>query len=137
MTLHNTQQGHAAILALWTAVKPWLFAGHKLVLSVKPETRSDAQNAMLHAILTDVSRQCEWAGKRWSVEEWKRLMTAAWCRTRNEGVQMIPAIDGQGFDVIYQRTSTLTKAECSDLCEFILAWGTERGVKWSDDARSS
>ena len=104
--------------------------GH--VLTITEARRSGDQNALLHAALSDVARQCEWAGRKWDVEEWKRLMTAAWCRTRNEGAQMIPAIDGQGFDVLYQRTSKLTKRECSDLCEYILAWGTERGVAWAE-----
>ena len=96
--------------------------------------RSLDQNALLHAALTDVAEQAEWAGRKWSVDQWKRLMTAAWCRTRNEGVLMIPALDGQGFDVLYQRTSKLTKSECSELCEFIFAWGVEHGVTFKEQA---
>lgn len=99
---------------------------------VKEPTRSGPQNALLHAALTDVAKQCEWAGRKWDVESWKRLMTAAWCRTRNESAQMVPAIDGQGFDVLYQRTSELSRRDCSELCEFIFAWGSERGVEWSE-----
>lgn len=88
-----------------------------------------------HTALSDVAKQCQWAGKSWSVEEWKRLMTAAWCRANAQGVEIVPAIDGQGFDVIYQRTSTLTKAECSDLCEYVFSWGADKGVIWSEPKR--
>ena len=126
-------QAHKALTAvLWPQIKSHLVCGGgALVVTVKPEKRSDDQNALLHAALSDVARQCQWAGKSWSVENWKRLMTAAWCRANAQGVEIVPAIDGQGFDVLYQRTSTLTKAECADLCEFLFAWGTEKGVAWS------
>jgi hypothetical protein len=130
--LTSPQQAHATLSALWSAIKPELADGKRLVVEVKPETRSNDQNALLHALLSDIARQCEWAGRKWDVEEWKRLMTAAWCRTRHEGVQMVPAIDGQGFDVLYQRTSKLTRGECSDLCEYVLAWGADQGVDWSN-----
>lgn len=134
--LANPQQAHAVLSSLWAScIKPTLMSGARLVVEVKPETRSNDQNALLHALLSDVSRQCEWAGRKWDVEEWKRLMTAAWCRTRNEGAQMVPALDGQGFDVLYQRTSKLSRGECADLCEYILAWGVDQGVCWSEPER--
>jgi hypothetical protein len=122
-------------LARQRAVEAVKSAPQGFAVTVAEPTRNSEQNALLHAILSDVAAQCEWAGRRWSVEEWKRLMTSAWCRTRNEGAQMIPAIDGQGFDVLYQRTSTLSKRECSDLCEYIFAWATEHGVEWTGPVR--
>lgn len=87
---------------------------------------------MLHALCADVAKQKEWAGQKWDVESWKRLLTAAWCRTRNTGVQLVPALDGQGFDVLYQRTSTLAIAECADLITFILAWCAHENVAVTD-----
>ena len=131
LSLFNPVQAHTAITGTaWPLAKSLLFAGHRLVLTLKPETRSDAQNRLLHSRIADVAKQCTWAGKKWDAESWKRLMTAAWCRTRNEGVEMVPAIDGKGFDVLYQRTSKLSRAECADLSEFIMAWGSEQGVRW-------
>ena len=101
------------------------------LVTVAQPTRNNDQNALLHAILTDVAAQCQWAGKAWDVDSWKRLMTAAWSRAHAQGVAMVPAIDGQGFDVLYQHTSKLTKGECADLCEYIFAWGAEHDVVWS------
>lgn len=115
----------------WPYAKNLLMAGHRLVLEIREETRSDAQNRLLHSRISDIARQCEWAGRKWSVDEWKRLLTAAWCRTRNEGVQLVPALDGQGVDVIYQRTSELSRRDCADLSEYIMAWGTGEDVQWS------
>jgi hypothetical protein len=65
------------------------------------------------------------AGKKRDTEVWKRLMTAAWLRARGESVEVLPAIDGHGIDVVFRRTSSLTKAECSELLEFVLAWKAE------------
>jgi hypothetical protein len=89
---------------------------------VGESTRNLDQNARLHALLTEIAESREWAGRKWDVDTWKRLLTGAWLRTRNESPQMLPAIDGHGVEVIYQRTSQLTKRECSELMEFIEAW---------------
>jgi hypothetical protein len=103
-------------------------APDSFVVSVAPPTRNGEQNALLHALLGEIADRVEWAGKRWDIEDWKRLLTAAWMRTRKQQALMAPAVDGHGFEVLYQRTSTLTKAECAELIDFIQAWAAERGV---------
>jgi hypothetical protein len=94
--------------------------------------RSGAQNDLLHAVLTDISKSLKWAGQSWDVEAWKRLMTAAWMRTRGGQPQFVPALDGHGFEVLYRRTSELSKAECTDLIEYVYAWAAEQGVEFTD-----
>ncbi|EMX8265758.1 recombination protein NinB [Escherichia coli] len=42
---------------------------------------------------------------------------------------------GNGFVVIGQSTSRMRVGEFAELLELIQAFGTERGVKWSDEAR--
>ena len=105
-----------------------LIAGHRLVLSVEEERRNTEQNALLHALLDEIAVQYEWSGRKWDAEDWKRLLTAAWMRAKNESPVMLPAIDGKGFDVLYRRTSQLSKAECSELIDYIQAWAAERGI---------
>jgi hypothetical protein len=82
-------------------------------------------NAALHAKLTEIAQSREWAGKRWDLEIWKRLLTAAWCRATGQSVLMLPALDGAGVDIVFRRTSELTQAECRDLLAFIEAWQAE------------
>ena len=55
---------------------------------------------------------------------------AAWLRARGESVEILPALDGHGVDVVFRHTSELTVAECVELSDFILAWGDEHGVQW-------
>lgn len=129
--LYNAQQGNMELSEAWKMLKPMLIAGHQFILSIKPEKRSLDQNAKVHAMITDISRQIEWAGAYRSLDTWKRLLTAAWCRAKGEHVEMLPAIDGHGVDIVFRHTSKLTKSECADLIEFIYAWGAEKGVKFT------
>lgn len=125
--LFNAQQGYKAFKDAWQTIKAWLTAGHRLVLEVKPETRSLAQNSRLWAILTDISRQVDWYGNKLTPEEWKDVFSAALKKQK-----VVPGLDG-GFVVCGQRTSRMTKAEMSELQELMAAFGAERGVVFHDE----
>lgn len=92
------------------------------IVEIREPTRNLEQNAALHAVLGEIAASRQWAGQTLSIEDWKRLLTAAWCRATGRGVKLLPALDGQGFDALYQRTSTLTKSEMSELIDYIHAW---------------
>lgn len=129
MGLYNAQQAHQAIQTAWRHAKGWLMSSDtRLTLEIRPEKRSDAQNRLLHACLSEISKQVEWAGAKRDVDTWKRLLTAAWLRARGEPIEMLPALDGHGVDIVFRRTSQLTKAECAELSEFVLAWAAERDI---------
>jgi len=98
---------------------------------IKDQDRSAEQNKKLHACLSDIAKQVEHAGKKWDVLIWKRLLTAAWLREAGEQPQLIPALDGNGFDVVYERTSQLSVKQCASLLEWIQAFGAEHQVRWS------
>jgi hypothetical protein len=125
--LHDTHQAKLALKSqLFPALGRVLDGGGRWVLSLKPQKRNLAQNARLHARLTEIAERHEWAGKRWDTEVWKRLLTAAWLRARGEPVAILPALDGHGVDVVFRRTSDLSKSECGELMEFIDAWEATR-----------
>lgn len=127
----NAQHARTVAEDLWVYLKAMTVAGHKISISARPETRTTAQNRLLHSRISDVAAQKEWAGKKRDVDTWKRLLTAAWLRARGESVELLPAIDGHGVDVVFRRTSSLTRAECAELADYILAWGDGEGVAWS------
>ena len=128
--LLNRQQAWAAIKAqAFPFLAQVLQGGHRWLLTIAPEKRSDRQNRLLHAMLGDIARQVEWAGKKRDAEVWKRLLVAAWCRARREQVELLPALDGHGVDIVFRRTSSLTRAECAELCDFIGAWCADNGVE--------
>lgn len=99
--------------------------------TINDEDRSAEQNKKLHAMLADIARQVEHAGMKWDVTIWKRLCTAAWLRETGASIQMIPAIDGNGIDVLYERTSKLSMKKCAELIEWVQAFGAEHDVKWT------
>lgn len=95
--------------------------------------RSVDQNSRLWAMLTDVAEQASHAGRKFTPDQWKILMMHACGRE----VQFIPALDGSGFIPWGQSSSDLSKAEMSELQEFIMAWGSQNGVIFHDPASAS
>lgn len=99
------------------------------VVTVKPPGRTVDQNSKLWAMLSDVSR-AKPEGRTHTPEIWKCLFMAA-C---GHEVQFLMGLDGNPFPAGF-RSSRLTKEQMSELIEFILAWGTEHGVNWSDEEK--
>lgn len=95
------------------------------IVKMMPPTRSLEQNAKLHAEIQEIAETIKWAGEYRDTETWKRLLTSAWLRCRGEPLEMIPALDGHGFDVLYQRTSELNVKEMIELIEYVQAWRAE------------
>jgi hypothetical protein len=128
-TLTDPQVARAMLDKLWPWLRVRLQAGKRITISVGEEQRNLNQNSKLHALLGEIADQKEWAGQKWDAHDWKRLLTASWMRAKGNSASVIPAIDGQGFDVLYRHTSALSKAEMSDLIEYIIAWCALNGVK--------
>jgi hypothetical protein len=114
-----------------TACAAVMAAPDGYLVRVSEPTRTLDQNAKLHAMLTDLSRQVEWPidGKlqRLTRYEWKDVMTAALKKEQ----RVAAGIDG-GFVILGRQTSTMGKREFSDLVEIIYAFGSEREVIWSE-----
>ena len=93
------------------------------VVIVQDPTRTLEQNALMWAMLADISAQVDWYGQKLTSEEWKDVFSASLKRQK-----VVPGLDG-GFVVCGQRTSKMTKGEMSDLVELMNAFCAERGVK--------
>jgi len=95
------------------------------------EQRTPEQNNLFHALCSDISSQRDWprgSGVFLGIEKWKRLVMASFERTHERQAELYPALDGAGFDVIYRRTSRLSKKEFSELIEFTHSVMSELGV---------
>lgn len=101
------------------------------VVTIKAATRSLDQNAALWAALSDISR-AKPEGRMHTPEVWKCLFMQA-C---GHAVQFELGLDGRPFPTGFS-SSRMTKAEMSDLLDFVFQWGSERGVTFTDDRRAA
>lgn len=93
---------------------------------IKKNRRSVSQNAMMWALLGDISDQVEWHGQRLSKKDWKWIFTAAIRKQR-----MVPGIEG-GMVYLGEPTSGMSKQEMADMLDLILSFGNDHDVVWSD-----
>lgn len=125
-TFQSWPEAHGWLTRLAAWAKANTLQGRPVTITAEPARRSLDQNALLHCLLTEIAREHEWAGKKRDVDTWKRLFVAAWSRAQGESVEVLPALDGHGVDIVFRRTSKMSKAEVSDLIEYINAWRAEQ-----------
>ena len=96
-----------------------------------PVRRNTEQNALMWALLTDISEQIQWpvdGELQWlTKEDWKVLLTAGLKREH----RIAKGIWG-GFVMLGTPTSRMTKAEFTELIDLIYAFGAERNVRWTN-----
>jgi hypothetical protein len=126
ISLQNRQQARAALQEqLYPFLAAVLQADQRYTLTIKPQTRTSEQNKRLWAMLTDISKQVDWYGRKLSPEDWKHVLSAS--LKKQDAVQ---GIDG-GFVVLGLSTSKMTKGEMADLQTLIEAFGAQQSVKFS------
>ena len=124
--LHNRQQARSSLTAqLFPFLAEVLQADQRYTLTVKPQIRSSEQNRRLWAMLTEISKQVDWYGRKLTPEDWKHVLSASLKKQ-----DAVPGIDG-GFVVLGLSTSKMTKGEMADLQTLIEAFGAQQGVKFS------
>ena len=84
------------------------------VVTIKEPTRNLEQNAKMWAMLGDLETQCDWHGNKLYAEEWKDLLSAGLVQSK-----AVPNLTGNGFVILGQRTSNLTKSQFAALVELI------------------
>ena len=104
--------------------------GYEVV--IQEITRTSEQNKRLHAVLTDISEQVEWKGLELNVVQWKRLCTYSWLREIGESPIMVPALDGNGMDMLYEKTSQMSKKQLTSLTEWCYSFGAENDVQFKE-----
>lgn len=135
--LQNRQQAWSAMeTRLFPYLKLALQAGHRLVLSVKFENRTEAQNRLMWPQLQAFSNQLLWPvdGRmvKMEPEEWKDVLSAGF---KNETVRLAMGLNG-GVVMLGKRTSKFTKKQFSEWIEFLYATAADRGVvlpEWKGD----
>ncbi len=105
---------------------------YEMVLRQAESLRTLEQNAKAHAMLSDISKQVEWHGVKLKLEVWKRLTISAMLREIGEKPILVPALDGCGIDIIYEKSSKLGVKKTALWIEWMYAFGAEKDVVWKD-----
>ncbi len=100
------------------------------VVTIADPTRSLEANAKLHAMLTDISRQAEYGGKKRSVEFWKGLFVSGWQIATGQEGEIVPGLEGE-FINIRESTATMSGKRLSSVIEYIHAWAAMQGVRFT------
>jgi hypothetical protein len=135
--LFNRQQARADMQTrLFPFLALALQAGRRWVLTVRPETRTEAQNRLMWPQLQAFADQMVWPVngrmEKLTPEEWKDLLTAAF---NSETMRLAMGLNG-GTVMLGQRTSKFSKKRFSEFVEFLYATAADRGVMlpaWKDE----
>lgn len=111
--------------------------GHMVIIS--EPSRNLEQNALIHALIADISRQLKFNNSRLSLTDWKRLLLDGYARIKqSEGEplqgwgRVLPNLDYSGVVQLGVQSRNLTKRQASEFCEYLYAWGADNDVIWSD-----
>lgn len=108
----------------------------------RPEKRSDIQNRLLWALLSDVAASgLKWGEQEWDPVGWKDIFMSGYLAYKRKEkiaqdgpgnpVRVIGGLEGEILS-IGLHTSELSKPDFAELTTYIQAWGSQRGVKWSE-----
>lgn len=131
--LYNPQQAYSVILSLWSVIKPTLMAGHKLLVSVGPVSKTREQEEKYHAMIGEIAKQARHLGSSWDEESWKRLLLDEFAKETNRSRgRLIPSLSGDGVVEVGLLSRKFSVNDGTEFIEFLNAWAAEHGVTFSE-----
>lgn len=106
--------------------------GTGTIVEFRKATRSNTQNALLWARLTEIAAKVEWYGRYLSQEDWKNIFTASLRKA-----EVVPGIDPGTVVVLGQRTSKMSVAEMTMLLDLIDAFAAQHNITFNESASAS
>ena len=125
ITINDQSEMRGKMLEVWETANKGIKSGPFVVTLSRPK-RNTKQNALLWALLGEVSQQVNWYGQKLSPEDWKNVCTASLTKQ-----SAVPGIDG-GVVMVGASTSRMDKQTFSNLIEVVYSFGAQQGVKFSD-----
>jgi hypothetical protein len=115
----------------------WEFSGEllnthdEIFIQMRSITRSDAQNAKLHAMLGDIVKQKTFNGKKLSIEQWKMIFVSGHRIATGGQAEMAIGLEGEVIN-LRESTAQMGVKRMASLIEYITAWGAENDVKFNE-----
>lgn len=105
-----------------------------LVVKIQPMTRSLEQNSKLHALLSDISKQCKFNGQKRDIDTWKMIMVSAHKISTGGKAEMVIGLEGEVIN-LRESTAQMSVQRLASLIEYVQSWAVENDVILSDSWR--
>lgn len=117
---------------------------------ISPPAKSREQEERYHAMIGDISKQCTFLDRKWSLEDWKRLLVDAFVDEiravakaagspdpfADQG-HVTPSLDGRRIVQLGIQTRKFSKKIATEFIEFLFAYGAENSVQWSEASKAA
>lgn len=105
------------------------------VVILAPRTRSNDQNAMFHAICSDIAKSGHlFAGKPRTAEVWKVLLISGHAAATGAGNEVVPGLEGE-FVNIRESSARMSVRRASSLIEYTMAYCDTNGIPLTETKR--
>lgn len=129
--VHDKARQGAANFALHEAPDGWM------VVFSEP-TKKRAQEEKYHAMIAEIAAQVEHVGRKWDVDDMKRLLVDEFAdEMRSAGMplhhdsRVTPSFDGRRIVQLGIQTRDFYVKEAAQFIEFLIAFGAQHGVVFS------
>lgn len=95
------------------------------------QVATEPQQVALQLLCMEMASACDWpagSGQHIDAKHFKQLLILAYERYHEREARVLPALDGEGWDCVYRRSSRLEKGEASEVLAMGNVWLAERGV---------
>lgn len=107
-------------------------------VTIAPPVKKREQEEKYHAMIGDIAAQVEYAGRKWSADDMKRLLVDEFAEEmRQAGTplhhdsRVVPSFDGRRIVQLGIQTREFRVKEASDFIEYLFAFGAQHDVVWS------
>ena len=134
LTLFSPTQAAREMVRVLEWIKAMTLAGHRLVLSITPQSKTRDQEKKYHAMVGDIAQQAQHLGASWEAEDWKRLLIDKFAREtgRTHG-RVIPNLDSNGVVEVGVLSRKFSRKDGSEFIEWLHAWGAENGCEFTEE----
>lgn len=121
---HSTARKLAAEYVLNEAPDGW-------IVTIQERTRNLEQSAKFHALCGDCSKQLKYMGRKLTPAQWKVLFISGHAIATGQSADVIPGLENE-FCNIREESAKMSIKRMSSLIEYVMAYGANNGVMWSD-----
>lgn len=127
------------------AARECLEAPDGYVVTISEPVKRRIQEEKYHAMIGDIADQCLFMGRKWSREEWKRLLIDAYVRVSRENAkaegkpdpfsgqgEIVPALEGGGFVQLGVQSRKFKVKQAAEFIEYLLDYGENNLVVWTE-----